>query len=275
MSRRRFRLSYIPWLIVSMVGLVALVAGSISFRSAPAAAVDIRASATRNVAPLTTLTSTTTAPLDTGNPVPPNSQVDGSRLKNSRPQTSTTAISVRSSAPARVAPPRGMRPSSKPVGSKSSQPPGATQPAIPTSIMLGGSHQQIRIVPIAVSSTGILEPPADIATAGWWVGGPRPGAPGRAVIAGHIDSTAGLGAFAALADLHVGDLVQLAGTAGPIRRYRVTDRQEIEKTRLDPATLNRTKNHSDILLVTCIGNFDRSTRSYDSNLLVTAVEVGR
>jgi hypothetical protein len=42
---------------------------------------------------------------------------------------------------------------------------------------------------------------------------------------------------------------------------------------LDPAVLRHTGNRSDILLVTCIGNFDRSALSYDSNLLITAVRV--
>lgn len=144
---------------------------------------------------------------------------------------------------------------------------------MPVSISLNASQPPIPLVPIAVSPSGVLDPPHDISTAGWWVGGPRPGAPGRAVITGHIDSAAGLGAFAALDDLHVGDRVEFAESAGPPLLYRVTDRQEVLKTQLDPAVLVRTENRSDILLVTCIGNFDDSTLSYDSNLLITAVPV--
>jgi len=140
--------------------------------------------------------------------------------------------------------------------------------------MLGESHSRIHVVPIGVSSAGVLEPPEDISTVGWWVSGPRPGADGRAVIAGHIDSPAGLGAFAALDLLDEGDPILLIGADRRTHNYRVIDRREIEKANLDPSFLHRTPNQSDLLLVTCIGSFDQSARSYESNLLVTAVQVG-
>lgn len=141
--------------------------------------------------------------------------------------------------------------------------------SVPTSIELAGSRNPIRVVPIGVTAEGVLEPPADISTAGWWVAGPRPGTPGRAVITGHIDSaSAGLGAFAALYLLHPGDPITLAEADGQTLRFEVTDRQQIQKTHLDPRLLQQTTNPSDLLLVTCIGDFNYSTRSYESNLLM-------
>lgn len=148
-----------------------------------------------------------------------------------------------------------------------------TSPSIPTSIKLADSPNPIPVVPIGVSAAGVLEPPPDISTAGWWASGPRPGTPGRTVITGHIDSTAGLGAFAALDLLRNGDTIALNEANGRILHFRVSARQEIEKTQLDPLLLQRTTNVSDLLLVTCIGSFNYSTRSYDSNLLITAVPV--
>lgn len=160
-------------------------------------------------------------------------------------------------------------------GSEPSTPRIAVAPlSVPTSIELAGSRNPIRVVPIGVTAQGVLEPPADISTAGWWVAGPRPGRAGRAVITGHIDSaSAGLGAFAALDLLHPGDPITLAEADGRILHFRVTDRQEIQKTQLDPRLLQQTENPSDLLLVTCVGDFNYSTRSYESNLLITAVPV--
>ncbi len=135
--------------------------------------------------------------------------------------------------------------------------PAAYALSVPTSIQLDGSP--IRVVPIGISAAGTLEPPSDISTAGWWVSGPRPGAPGRAIITGHIDSTAGLGAFAALDRLHNGDTLALTEAAGKVVHFRVTARQQIEKTHLDPRLLQNTTNASDLLLVTCTGTFDYST----------------
>ncbi len=144
-------------------------------------------------------------------------------------------------------------------------------PSVPSSVTLGASGAPVRIIPIGVTPAGILEPPQDISDAGWWVSGPRPGGPGRAVLTGHIDSPAGLGAFAALDALHDGDPVSITGADNTVLHYRVIDRQEIQKTSLDPGILTRTSNKSDLLLVTCIGAFDQSSLSYDSNLLITAV----
>ncbi len=104
--------------------------------------------------------------------------------------------------------------------------------------------------------------------------GPRPGGPGRAVITGHIDSPEGLGAFAALDSLHDGATIELSDVSSDTHSYHVTDRQEVEKAALDPAILSR-DDGSDLLLITCIGNFDRNTLSYDSNLLITAVPDGQ
>ncbi len=165
---------------------------------------------------------------------------------------------------------KAKRSSSRPVIPR--QPAAQTQ-SVPTSIQLGGSRTPIRVVPIGISATGTLEPPSDISTAGWWVSGPRPGAPGRAIITGHIDSTAGLGAFAALDRLHTRDTLALTEAAGRVLHFRVTARQQIEKTHLDPRLLQNTTNVSDLLLVTCTGTFDYSTHSYESNLLITAVPV--
>ena len=73
---------------------------------------------------------------------------------------------------------------------------------VPVSVTLADSAQPIQVVPVGVSAAGVLVPPENASTVGWWVAGPRPGGPGRTVITGHIDSQAtGLGAFAALNEL--------------------------------------------------------------------------
>lgn len=257
-----------PWLIVLISGIVVLVIGSISFASA-------------------------TAQLDAPRP---GNQPAGASVPPPAQGPAMTSPRV-AQQPQRVATQPPALPSTDTgtgIGEVGSHPTPPTRPtrlprvpivvppkasaaasvAIPEFISLGNSNSRIRVIPIGVSSEGVLEPPTDISMVGWWVSGPRPGAPGRAVITGHIDSPAGLGAFAALDGLHDGDPVVLTGTDGDSRHYRVTDRQEIEKTNLNPALITRTTNRSDLLLVTCIGTFNSSTLSYESNLLITAVQVG-
>lgn len=254
-----------PWVIVLITGIVILVIGSISFASATAQ-LDAPELATRPVTafvPVAARTPATTGPSTARLP-------QGVPTQTAALQSIATTTGISRLGPH---PTPSTRAPKRPIVVTPTVP-SVAPVAVPEFISLGDSGSRIRIVPIGVSSEGVLEPPNDISTVGWWVSGPRPGAPGRAVITGHIDSPAGLGAFAALDRLHDGDPVVLTGADGVSHRYRVTDRQQIQKSSLDPALITRTVNRSDLLLVTCIGNFDSSTLSYESNLLITAVQVG-
>ncbi|MET3803142.1 hypothetical protein ABIB25_000126 [Nakamurella sp. UYEF19] len=262
-TRRRRRLRpAMAWLITLLLaGILIVVAASITLISGfsartHTAAIEQKYFVRTLTAPLSTHSPATTAP------DPVDNSPSTSTLPPSQRPTSVEAAGTRSST-------AGSRQKNQPP------PPNAGAPlSVPTSIQLAGSRNPIRVVPIGVTAEGVLEPPADISTAGWWVSGPRPGMPGRAVITGHIDSAAaGLGAFAALDLLHTGDTMTLAQADGRTLHFKVTNRQEIQKTQLDPRLLQRTTNASDLLLVTCIGDFDYSTRSYQSNLLITAVPV--
>lgn len=243
------------WLSMLVVGLVAVAAGSLNLFSG--AGVGAEAPGSNAAGGARSSEVTRPAGHDPGSPSPaqptqsPAPVPKSQSLIQPRPGTAPETIAAPETAPV----------------SPIAEPP----MAVPVAITLGGSETRIRVIPIGVSPTGTLEPPADPAVVGWWVAGPRPGTQGRAVITGHIDSPAGLGAFAALDELHPGDPLVVTDAAGAALHYVVTDRQQIEKTTLDPALLNRSGG-SDLLLVTCIGQFDDSTLSYDSNLLITAVE---
>lgn len=208
-------------------------------------------------------------------------------LSTSAPTTDADRPSVSDTTPVALAPPptpgdRARTPprTTEPVPTQPAPtelsptgPPTVPLAGVPTEIRLGDAGSAIPVIPIGVSPDGVLDPPADITTAGWWVAGPRPGGPGRTVITGHIDSReAGLGAFAALDAVNPGDRVTVATADSRVVEYVVTARDEVEKSRLDPAILRGTT-ASDLLLITCIGVFDDATRSYESNLLITASPV--
>lgn len=258
-TRRRFwlRRGTAIWIALLLGGMVMVTVAATHLISASAARTQAM------VAQQKYLGSTSASLRSSPAPLPPRSLPTSSAAQTRQTAVQHSLVSSTSSI-SRSSP----RPSSRPL-------PSPPPPSIPMSIELAGSLNAIRVIPIGVSAAGVLEPPSDISTAGWWVSGPRPGAPGRAVITGHIDSTAGLGAFAALDLLRSGDAISLHEADGRILQFRVTTRQQIEKTQLDPGLLQHTTNSSDLLLVTCIGNFNYSTRSYDSNLLITAVPVSQ
>jgi len=146
--------------------------------------------------------------------------------------------------------------------------------AVPTEVVLP-SGTRVPVEPAGVDAGGALVVPEDPARSGWWTGGARVGEPfGSVVIAGHIDSTRfGIGRMAELRDVVPGDQVVAGGEARSVR-YRVESVERIAKADLgaDSDLFDQTGPHR-LVLVTCDGEFDRSTRRYADNLVVTAVPI--
>ena len=124
------------------------------------------------------------------------------------------------------------------------------------------------LVPLGIDADGALEVPR-YEEAGWYAGGSRPGEAGPAVIAAHVDSLTGPAVFYRLRELEPGEEVQVEYRSVTVRfvvRYaELVDKSEFPTKRVYGSTQN-----PELRLVTCAGTFDRSTRSYVSNLIVWA-----
>jgi len=119
---------------------------------------------------------------------------------------------------------------------------------------------------------GVLRIPADVRRVGWDSETPRPGAPGTALLAGHVDSKrAGDGALAPLRGARPGDLLTLVLTNRQQQRWRVVAVRQVRKTGL-PSDLLTLNGRPRLVLVTCGGPFDRRTGHYRDNLIVYAVQ---
>jgi LPXTG-site transpeptidase (sortase) family protein len=123
---------------------------------------------------------------------------------------------------------------------------------------------------------GVLKVPENVDHVGWWDGSARAGELfGATVIAGHVDSaTEGIGFFARLLRVKVGDTIMLQGDAHRLK-YRVTSVRKVAKKALatDGQALRQTGPHR-LVLITCTGNFHRDRGGYDSNLVVVAKPLG-
>jgi len=130
--------------------------------------------------------------------------------------------------------------------------------------------------PVGVSARGDLVIPDAVDRVGWYRFGPAPGAPaGSVLVAGHVDSARqGPGALFDLRSAAVGTRIDLVTESGRTFRYRVTGRETIAKTRLPVERLFDRAGAPRLVLVTCGGPFDRTTRSYRDNLVVAADPVG-
>jgi LPXTG-site transpeptidase (sortase) family protein len=151
----------------------------------------------------------------------------------------------------------------------------APQPAAsapPARLWVGGVAGAVPVVPVGVDERGAMAVPEDVRTVGWYRYGPRPGASsGSSVLSGHVDDRVqGRGAFADLGEVEPGDPVEVELADGTRLAYRVRTIERIAKDQLAVDRLFTRSGPPRITLVTCGGDFDRTTRTYEENVVVTA-----
>jgi hypothetical protein len=115
-----------------------------------------------------------------------------------------------------------------------------------------------------------LQSPAQWDEAGWYAGGIRPGDPGPAVIAGHVDSVSGPAVFYRLRDLRPGAVALIRLRTGHTLRFIVDAVHVYPKTQFPSTAVYGPAALPELRLVTCTGDFDRRAHSYVDNLVVTA-----
>ncbi len=124
--------------------------------------------------------------------------------------------------------------------------------------------------PLGLRSNGELDVPTRFERVGWWSGGVSPGDPGPAVLPGHVDSRRGPAVFFRLRDLGPGDEVSVRGADGVTVVYTVERSANYAKTSFPTDEVYGPTERPTLRLVTCSGRFDRSSRSYEQNLVVYA-----
>ncbi|RIQ31000.1 class F sortase [Jiangella rhizosphaerae] len=141
---------------------------------------------------------------------------------------------------------------------------------------------RVRIPAIGVDSAletlhraddGRLAAPEDWQTAGWFAGGPIPGAPGPAVIAGHVDSPDGPAVFAGLARLRPGDRVEVELSDGAVAAFEVDGSRRVPQADFPTDEIYGPVPDRQLRLITC-HTFDEAAGHYVDNLVVFATVTG-
>jgi hypothetical protein len=142
--------------------------------------------------------------------------------------------------------------------------------AEPVAVSIPAIGVDASLVRLGLNADGTLEVPADVAVAGWYGLGPRPGAPGAAVLAGHVDSTAGPAVFFRLRQLRPADVVDVRRADGSTAVFRVYAVREYAKTAFPTSTVYGATAAPELRLITCGGAFDASTGHYADDVVVFA-----
>ena len=120
---------------------------------------------------------------------------------------------------------------------------------------------------VGVDRHGMMNLPVNAWNAGWYKGGPIPGAPGDAVVEGHAGYPDQPMIFGKLSTLKAGDQV-LVVLADNTKRLFVVVSKSTVAVGTAPTDMGLPYGPPRLTLITCTGSFDASTFSYSRRLVV-------
>jgi sortase (surface protein transpeptidase) len=147
------------------------------------------------------------------------------------------------------------------------------QVAVPVGLTIPAIGVNTPLIELGRTASGALQVPDSFTVAGWYDLGPRPGEPGPAVIAGHVDSTQGPAVFYLLGDLRAGDKVYVRRADQSVATFDVTGVLMYTKAAFPAESVYGPVSGPQLRLITCGGTFDYARHSYLSNVVVYATEV--
>jgi LPXTG-site transpeptidase (sortase) family protein len=192
------------------------------------------------------------------------------------PQQAVPAASV-AATPAPASAPASAAASQPAPASGSAQASGtaAARPAAPRELLIPSIHVDAPVEQVGLAADGSMEAPRQWSDVAWFAPGYRPGEPGGAVIAGHLDSTTDRAVFWDLNRLKPGDSVLVKGEDGSQLSYQVAGSEIYPFNQAPLQKIFGPAATSMLNLVTCNGTFDRGSRNYDKRLVVYTRQVSK
>ncbi|WP_413966543.1 class F sortase [Actinacidiphila polyblastidii] len=143
--------------------------------------------------------------------------------------------------------------------------------APPAKITIASVGISSPLMRLGLNADGTVEvPPADQGmTAGWYSGGPAPGAVGPAVIIGHNDTRYGRAVFHDLRKIAKGADITVTDDRGRAEHFTVTGTRSVSKKSFPTQQVYGATSDRALRLITCDGSFDADGHPVN-NLIVYA-----
>ena len=239
-ARRRRRRRRLAVLLLTLAFVVAAASGAVLLRESQAVAV---------VAPTFSAIASlaTSSPVVTSGAAPPSSSTTSTSdtsTSTAPPSTSTTSAASTTTVTIRT-----------------------HAISAPVRVIIQAVEIDAVLMEVGLLEEGVAEVPP-FGKAAWYKLGPAPGANGPAVLLGHVDSKKGPDVFYRLRDVEPGDMVFVYGEDGDVAIFSVDSKEQVLKTDLPTERIWNGSRQPLIRLITCGGEFDRSTGHYLSNLIV-------
>jgi hypothetical protein len=139
--------------------------------------------------------------------------------------------------------------------------------APPVQILIPDLNVHRAVEAVGASRSGVIEVPVNAWNAGWYNGGPVPGAPGDSVIEGHAGYPGQPMIFGKLATLKPGAQVVVVLSDGSRQLFLVGSMSSVPVGTAPPG-FAEPYGLPRLTLITCNGHFDDTSYSYSSRLVV-------
>ncbi|MDE2213250.1 MAG: class F sortase [Patescibacteria group bacterium] len=142
---------------------------------------------------------------------------------------------------------------------------------IPSRLEIPSIGVSASVEQVGLNADGSVGTPSSFGTVAWYKGGPEPGAPGNAVIDGHVNNAlTSAGVFEHLNDLHLGDTIIVADSSGQVRTFSVTSEQVYPVNAAPTTQIFSLGGPSQLVLITCDGAWDNGAKEFNERLVVYA-----
>lgn len=171
-------------------------------------------------------------------------------------------------APAAPAP----APASASAAPKTADPGPSLPRSVPKRLRIPAIAVDAPFTPLAIGASGRLDapPPNDKNLAGWFKDGVTPGERGAAIVAGHVDTTTGPAIFLQLRFLQPGSTVDITRADGTVATFKVDTVETFSKAKFPDKRVYADTPDAQLRLITCGGNYDRTVKDYEDNVVVFA-----
>jgi hypothetical protein len=144
-------------------------------------------------------------------------------------------------------------------------------PSAPVRIRIPAINLNAPLARVGLNQSGGLRVPdapgRDVA--GWYEGGPAPGAAGNAIVDGHVDSDKGPAVFFLVGALHKGNTIEVDRTDGRAALFSIDAIEVYPKSAFPSARVYGPTADPQLRLITCGGGYNKAA-GYLGNIVVYA-----
>ena len=146
-----------------------------------------------------------------------------------------------------------------------------TTPMVPARLTISSIGVNAKVEQVGKKADGSMGTPQTFGDVAWSALGSKPGSPGNAVIDGHVNNaltTAGV--FDHLSQIQVGSMITVSDASGASVTFEVTKVQTYPADSNPDPSIFATTGPSQLVLITCQGDWVPSAKSYNERLVVFA-----